>query len=92
MAYAKAMRGALSGTDICLPDNSLNHEYFNAKKGFYWSEEHDFKLADAIFQYGIDWNKIAQETFAGNKTEVEVEMRACLIYRVKDASAIPAIL
>lgn len=32
-----AMRAALSGPDICNRDNSLNHAYFNTKKGFYWS-------------------------------------------------------
>lgn len=37
--YAKSMRNVLSGPEICLPDKSLNHEYFNAKKGFYWSGE-----------------------------------------------------
>ena len=55
------MRSALSGPDICLPDNSLNHEYFNAKKGFYWSEEHDFQLANAIYKHGIDWKKVTLE-------------------------------
>ncbi len=35
--YAMAMRAALSGPDICNRDNSLNHAYFNTKKGFYWS-------------------------------------------------------
>lgn len=38
-AYAKSMRGVLSGPEISLPDKTLNHEYFNAKKGFYWSGE-----------------------------------------------------
>lgn len=35
--YAAYMRGALSGPEICNKDNSLNHTYFNTKKGFYWS-------------------------------------------------------
>lgn len=69
-SYAKAMRGALSGPEICLPDNSLNHQYFNAKKGYYWSQDHDIKLADGIREFGADWKKIAQETFRQTKTEV----------------------
>ena len=40
-AYSKAMRQALSGSEICRPDNTLNHQYFNAKKGFYWSEQNN---------------------------------------------------
>lgn len=37
-SYAKAMRLALSGPEICRHDGTLNHQYFNAKKGYYWSE------------------------------------------------------
>jgi hypothetical protein len=35
--YAIFMRKALSGSEICKEDGTLNHVYFNTKKGFYWS-------------------------------------------------------
>lgn len=57
-SYAKSMRSALSGPEICLPDKTLNHQYFNAKKGYYWSGESQSKLIDGIKTYGKDWKKI----------------------------------
>lgn len=36
--YSVFMRKALSGPEICNEDGTLNHIYFNTKKGFYWSE------------------------------------------------------
>ena len=40
-SYAEQMRAALSGPEICNKDLSLNHAYFNTKKGFYWSEKNN---------------------------------------------------
>lgn len=57
--YAKAMRGVLSGPEICLQDNTLNHQYFNAKKGFYWSDTNEQTLIEGIKIYGKDWKKIS---------------------------------
>ncbi len=48
------MRGALSGPDICNPDNSLNHAYFNTKKGYYWSEKHHQLLVQGVLAYEVD--------------------------------------
>lgn len=67
-SYAKAMRGVLSGPEICLPDNTLNHQYFNAKKGYYWSEDNEHTLVDAIKTYGKDWKKISSECFFNSKS------------------------
>lgn len=66
--YAKSMRGVLSGPEICLPDNSLNHGYFNSKKGFYWSENNELTLIEGIKKYGKDWKTIASEFFQNGKT------------------------
>ena len=68
--YAKAMRNALSGSDICLADHSLNHQYFNAKKGFYWSDDDDILLKQGIENYGTDWTRICRDVFRGKKSEV----------------------
>lgn len=87
-SYAKNMRSVLSGPEICLPDRSLNHEYFNAKKGYYWSGESEGKLLEGIKAYGKDWKKIANDQFGGQKSEVELEMRACILFKVKDESEI----
>lgn len=69
-SYARAMRGVLSGPEICLPDMSLNHEYFNAKKGFYWSEGNEHTLVEAIKAHGKDWRRIASEFYRDTKSEV----------------------
>lgn len=68
--YARSMRGVLSGPEISLPDKTLNHEYFNAKKGFYWSGDNESKLIDGIKACGKDWKKISNEYFNNTKTEV----------------------
>jgi hypothetical protein len=50
-SYSSFMRGALSGPEICNKDNSLNHAYFNTKKGFYWSEKHAEQLVHGVLNY-----------------------------------------
>jgi hypothetical protein len=50
-SYSSFMRGALSGPEICNKDNSLNHAYFNTKKGFYWSEKHAEQLVQGVLNY-----------------------------------------
>jgi hypothetical protein len=42
-----------------LPDHTLNHQYFNAKKGFYWSDTNEHTLIEGIKTYGKDWKKIS---------------------------------
>lgn len=69
-SYAEFMRGALSGPDICNKDNSLNHAYFNTKKGFYWSEKHSEQLISGVLNYDLDVSKIREDTFKSTKTEV----------------------
>lgn len=71
-SYAKAMRSVLSGPEICMPDKTLNHQYFNAKKGFYWSEDSESKLMEGIKNFGKDWKKISAEYFKNAKSEVEL--------------------
>lgn len=38
--YAKNMRLTLSNNEITDNEGNLNHQYFNVKKGFYWTPEH----------------------------------------------------
>lgn len=52
------MRKALSGPEICNEDGTLNHIYFNTKKGFYWSEDHNELLRQGLLKHGTDWQKI----------------------------------
>lgn len=87
-AYAKAMRQALSGCEICRPDSTLNHKYFNAKKGFYWSEENNEELLAGMMEHGKKWEEIASKHFKQTKKAVEIEMRACLLFGVKDSKYI----
>lgn len=67
-SYAKSMRGALSGPQICMPDKTLNHQYFNAKKGYYWSETNEYKLMDGIRNLGKDWKQISIDYFNSSKS------------------------
>ena len=53
-SYAEQMRSALSGPDICNKDKSLNHAYFNTKKGFYWSDKNHEQLVQGVINYDLD--------------------------------------
>lgn len=64
------MRKALSGSEICNEDGTLNHVYFNTKKGFYWSDDHNELLKEGLLSYGVDWAKIRENVFKNAKTEV----------------------
>lgn len=86
--YAAFMRGALSGSEICNKDNTLNHAYFNTKKGFYWSEKHAEQLIAGVLAYDLDVPAIRQHCFNSAKTEVELELRLCLLFGVKDIKSI----
>jgi hypothetical protein len=66
--YAEFMRGALSGSEICNRDNSLNHAYFNTKKGFYWSEKHSEQLMSGVLNYELDIPQIREHFFKNSKT------------------------
>jgi hypothetical protein len=43
---------------------------------------------EAINTYGKDWKRISAECFSNSKSEVELEMRACIAFKVKDVSEI----
>lgn len=51
--YCKNMRQALSNSDITTKEGGINHAYFLAKKGQYWSPEHQASLVKGIGLYGI---------------------------------------
>jgi hypothetical protein len=56
--YSEFMRAALSGPEICNKDHSLNHTYFNTKKGFYWSEKHSEQLVNGVLNCELDVPRI----------------------------------
>lgn len=87
-SYSSFMRSALSGPEICNRDNSLNHAYFNTKKGFYWSEKHAELLTAGVLAHELDLPAIREQVFKNGKTEVELELRICLLFGVKDIKAI----
>ena len=62
------MRGALSGPEICNEDNSLNHLYFNTKKGYYWSDKHQNMLVQGVLAHGLDISTIHDITFHTHKS------------------------
>ena len=66
------MRRALSGTEISNKDGSLNHSYFNTKKGFYWSEKNTEALVEGIIKHGLDIGSIRGEVFRSNKSQIEL--------------------
>lgn len=66
--YASQMRAALSGPDICNPDRSLNHTYFNTKKGFYWSDKNHEQLTQGVIAHGLDVPAIREHYFKNSKT------------------------
>jgi len=82
--YAQQMRGALSGAEICNRDLSLNHSYFNTKKGFYWSDKNNDQLIQGVLNYGLDVSAIGEHQFKNTKTPVELELRLCILFNVKD--------
>ena len=41
-------------------------------------------MIEGIKANGKDWKKISQDQFLGQKSEVEIEMRACILFKVKD--------
>lgn len=45
-------------------------------------------MIEGIKANGKDWKKISQDQFLGQKSEVEIEMRACILFKVKDESEI----
>jgi hypothetical protein len=62
--YAKKMRSFLSNNEMCRKDFSFNHQYFNTKKGHYWSEKDTEALSRGLKKYGVgEWKKINEEEF-----------------------------
>ena len=62
----------------------MNHSYFNTKKGFYWSDLNDKSLREGIIRYDLDIPTIRSHCFADKKTEMELELRTCLLFNAKD--------
>ena len=67
-SYAEFMRSALSGPEICNKDNSLNHAYFNTKKGFYWSEKNTENLIAGILAHDLNIPTIREINFKNSKS------------------------
>lgn len=83
--YARKMREVLSSKDMRRPDLSLNHQYFNTKKGHYWSEVDNEALVRGLKKHPVgEWKRINQEEFAGKKYETELELRTCLLLGIND--------
>ncbi len=78
----------MSGPEICNEDGSLNHTYFNTKKGYYWSDKHQQLLVQGVLAHDLDLTAIRELAFHNNKTEMELELRLCLLFNVKDLKAI----
>jgi hypothetical protein len=86
--YAILMREALSGSDINSRNNTLNHAYFNTKKGFYWSDKHQELLIQGLLAFDLDIETIREQLFKCSKSFVELELRLCLLFNVKDIKMI----
>ena len=62
----------------------MNHAYFNTKKGFYWSDDNDRSLVEGIMAFDLDVATIREHFFGQAKTQMELELRVCLLFNVKD--------
>jgi hypothetical protein len=87
-SYAEQMRAALSGSEICNEDRSLNHSYFNTKKGFYWSDKNQEQLIQGVLSHELDIPTIREQLFKNGKSEMELELRLCLLFNAKDLKGI----
>lgn len=57
--YAQKMRQVLSSRDMYRGDLSFNHQYFNTKKGHYWSEKDNEALKRGLKKHPVgSWTKI----------------------------------
>ena len=45
-------------------------------------------LREGLINFGVDWQKIKEQKFNNSKTEVEIELRACILLGVKESSKI----
>mgnify|MGYP000200443743 CR=1 FL=1 len=87
-SYSSQMRSALSGSEICNKDGSLNHTYFNTKKGFYWSEKNNEQLEQGVMNYDLDIPSIKEHQFKNTKSDMELELRLCLLFGVNEIKKI----
>lgn len=69
-------------------DNSLNHQYFHTKKGFYWSANNEIELVEGLRKHSLNFEKISKDIFKGTKSEIELELRVCLLFGVKNIKQI----
>ena len=63
--------------DMCRSDLSFNHQYFNTKKGHYWSEIDNEALSRGLKKHPVgEWKRINDEEFGGKVSPVlTVEVR-----------------
>ena len=66
----------------------MNHAYFNTKKGFYWSDKNHEQLVQGIIAYDLDAAAIRENIFKNGKSEMELELRMCLLFGVNDLKKI----
>lgn len=60
------MRSCLSDPNMMKPDLSFNHQFFNTKKGEYWSQDDSAALARGLAKHPVgSWAKINDEFFSG---------------------------
>lgn len=64
--YAKNMRSCLSDPNMYKADLSFNQQFFNTKKGEYWSQEDSNALIKGLSRDPVgSWAKINEEQFGG---------------------------
>jgi hypothetical protein len=65
---------------------AVNHDYFKVRPGQYWSEEDQILLKAQVDLHGVDNLALIAEAFVGRKSEVEIELRTCILLGVPDLS------
>ncbi|KAM3146680.1 hypothetical protein pb186bvf_001210 [Paramecium bursaria] len=82
--YARQMRSALSNDHIRKNDGSINHQYFLVKKGQYWSNDMNIQLFKHLENDGVgNWKHMIRNQLELT-TEIELELRTCLLFKISD--------
>ncbi len=94
----RELRKRLSVQSIVDSEGNINHSYFRAVPGAFWSEEDERKLIQAIGEVGVGDLEYIKDNYFPHKSLIELELRTCILlgshdltpYQdFKDISSIP---
>lgn len=75
----RELRKLLSAQSIVDSDGNINHSYFRAVPGAFWSNEDETKLLQSIAEVGVGDLEYIKEHYFPNKSLIELELRTCIL-------------